>query len=224
MRLAFLLKQKGRLDEAIGVLEQGLADHPGIRQWMSSLASLYEDAGRSKDSLKLLRKAVKAYPRDKDLLMQLIMCLDSVGKQDEAMNLAGRLLHMDENFVPALNYLGYTYADKGIKLNRAEVLVKKALSLRPGDGYIVDSMGWVYYKKGELDKAVKYLERAHALAPGDPIVTEHLGDVYRKQGALYKALDIYKKALGLSEKEKDKERILLKIQEVQKKLADSVDD
>jgi tetratricopeptide (TPR) repeat protein len=96
-----------------------------------------------------------------------------------------------------LNYIGYTYADQGIRLDEAESLVRKALDQDPENGYILDSMGWVYYKKEMFEKALAYLEKAARLVPDDPIILEHLGDVYVKVGRPGKALDAYKRALEL---------------------------
>ena len=81
-----------------------------------------------------------------------------------------------------LNYLGYTWVDKGINLDRALKMIQKAVELRPNDGYFVDSLGWVYYRLGSYKKAVIELERAVELRPEDPIINDHLGDAYWKVG------------------------------------------
>ncbi|MBP1720094.1 MAG: Peptidoglycan-binding LysM, partial [Deltaproteobacteria bacterium] len=72
-----------------------------------------------------------------------------------------RVLENNPDHAQALNYIGYTYAEKEISLDEAEALVKRALELKPDDGYITDSLGWVYFKKGQLDKAIAELEKAH---------------------------------------------------------------
>ncbi|AXS41129.1 tetratricopeptide repeat protein [Breoghania sp. L-A4] len=77
-----------------------------------------------------------------------------------------------------LNYLGYTWVDKGLNLDEALGMIQKAVELRPNDGYFVDSLGWVYYRLGQYDKAVAELERAVELRPEDPIINDHLGDAY----------------------------------------------
>lgn len=81
-----------------------------------------------------------------------------------------------------LNYLGYTWVDKGMHLERALEMIEKAVELRPNDGYFVDSLGWVHYRLGNYDKAVEELERAVELRPEDPIINDHLGDAYWKVG------------------------------------------
>ena len=97
----------------------------------------------------------------------------------------------------ALNYLGYTYADLGINLDEAEALITKALEYQPDDGYIVDSLGWVYYKKGRYEEALKELSRAQSLSPDDPVINEHLGDVKYRLGYIDEVLPLYLRAWEL---------------------------
>src|SRR5207247_1682915 len=82
----------------------------------------------------------------------------------------------------ALNYLGYTYAEMGVRLDEAEKLIRRALEIEPDDGFYVDSLGWVYYQRGDYRRAVEHLERAVELAGDDPTVAEHLGDAYSRAG------------------------------------------
>jgi tetratricopeptide (TPR) repeat protein len=81
-----------------------------------------------------------------------------------------------------LNYLGYSWVDMGINLEKGLELIQKAVDLRPSDGYIVDSLGWAFYKLGRHEDAVRELERAVGLMPGDPILNDHLGDAYWRVG------------------------------------------
>ena len=128
------------------------------------------------------------------------------------------VISLEPENAEALNYLGYTYADKGIHLDEAEGLVRKALLIRPEDGYIVDSLGWVYFKQGRYEKALRELERAEGLIPDDPVILEHLGDVYQKVGTYEKALKTYKRAMEKA-KDQDQAKISEKIQEVEKLLS-----
>jgi Flp pilus assembly protein TadD len=81
-----------------------------------------------------------------------------------------------------MNYLGYSWTDQGINLDRAEALIEKAAVLLPSDGYIVDSLGWIKYRRGRFDEAVTHLERAAELRPTDPVINDHLGDAYWHAG------------------------------------------
>ena len=122
------------------------------------------------------------------------------------------VISLDAKNANALNYLGYTYAELGENLDEAEHLIKEALKQKPDDGYITDSLGWVYFKKGLLIKALKYLKKAVSLVPDDPIILEHLGDAYLKTSDKKKALQFYKRSL--LKKEKDRDDLEKKIQEL----------
>jgi tetratricopeptide (TPR) repeat protein len=103
-----------------------------------------------------------------------------------------------------LNYLGYTYAEQGERLDEAEKLIRRALAIEPDDGFYIDSLGWVYYMRGNYPQAVEELERAIEHAGDDPTVTEHLGDAYEKSGKTRDAIRVYQEALG---KAKEPEQI-----------------
>ena len=123
-----------------------------------------------------------------------------------------KVIAIDPKHSNALNYLGYTYADLGQNLDEAEQLIKEALKYKPDDGYITDSLGWVYYKKGDFGKALKYLQKAVEIVPDDPIMLEHLGDAYLKLKDKANALKCYEKSL--QHKEKDKEELEKKIRTI----------
>jgi len=97
-----------------------------------------------------------------------------------------------------MNYLAYSWVEQEINLDKAQKMLKQAVSQRPEDGYIVDSMGWVHYRLGNYDKAVTYLERAVELRPGDPVINDHLGDAYWKVGRRLEARFQWHRALDLN--------------------------
>jgi tetratricopeptide (TPR) repeat protein len=111
-----------------------------------------------------------------------------------------------------LNYLGYTWVDRGENLEEAFRMLRKAVELRPTDGYIVDSLGWAYYKLGRYDEALRELERAVELRPADPTINDHLGDVYWKVGRTLEAGFQWNHARDLKPEEEDLPRILKKIE------------
>jgi tetratricopeptide (TPR) repeat protein len=100
----------------------------------------------------------------------------------------------------------------GQQLDEAERLIKEALKYKPDDGYITDSLGWVYFKKGLYNKSLQYLEKAVKLVPDDPVILEHLGDVYLKLKEKEKALQYYK--LALSKKKDDDSELQKKIRQL----------
>jgi Flp pilus assembly protein TadD len=101
-----------------------------------------------------------------------------------------------------LNYLAYSWVDKGKNYDRALTMLNKAVEQKPEDGYIVDSLGWVYYRLGKYDLAVEQLERAIELVPQDSVINDHLGDAYWRVGRHNEARFQWRRALNL-EPEKD---------------------
>jgi Flp pilus assembly protein TadD len=118
-------------------------------------------------------------------------------------------LYPDQPLV--LNYLGYSWVDRGENLDEAFKMLHQAVEARPSDGYIVDSLGWAYYKLGKYDEAVKELERAIDLKPGDPTINDHLGDAYWRIGRKLEAHFQWNHARDLGPEPDDKQKILEKI-------------
>jgi pentatricopeptide repeat protein len=133
------------------------------------------------------------------------------------VNQMKEILRLEPDHADAMNYLGYSYADRGIHLDDALKLVQKAMTLKPNMGYITDSLGWVYFKLGQYEKASVELEKANQLTPDDPIITEHLADSYSKLHRVEKAIELYEKALKLDPKPDQIERLKSKIKEGKEK-------
>ena len=104
-------------------------------------------------------------------------------------------LQPEQPFV--LNYLGYSWVDMGMHLDRAKGMLNRAVELRPDDGYIVDSLGWVHFRLGDYDAAVDTLERAVELEPADPVINDHLGDAYWRVGRRREARYQWQRVLTL---------------------------
>lgn len=122
-----------------------------------------------------------------------------------------KALELNEQQPLVLNYLGYSLVDQGLKLDEALEMIKTAVDLRPTDGYIVDSLGWVYYRLGRYEEAVKELERAIELRPADPVINDHLGDAYWMVGRRYEARFQWNHARDLDPEEDELPKILDKI-------------
>jgi len=87
------------------------------------------------------------------------------------------------------------YADRGIHLDEAETLIRKALELKPGNGYMIDSLGWVFFRQNRMEEAIRHLKQASEILPEDAAILEHLGDVYVRSGRLQEAAEAYEKAI-----------------------------
>jgi len=110
-----------------------------------------------------------------------------------------------------LNYLGYSWVDRNENLEEAMKLIRKAVRLKPNDGYFVDSLGWAYYRQNNFAQAVRYLERATELRPEDPVINDHLGDAYWRVGRKLEARYQWKQSLDLKPEEKDIPKIKQKL-------------
>lgn len=174
-------------------------------------ALLLEGEGELTKAVAKLEDLLSQGPPKPHYLFRLGVLYHKLGKKDESLKIMEEVIRLDPNHADALNWVGYSYAERGVNLDEAERLIRRALELKPNDGYIIDSMGWVYFQKGLYEQALSYLEKAYELLPNDPVVTEHLADVYLKLNQSEKAIELYKKALELVTDDQDKERILEKL-------------
>lgn len=124
-----------------------------------------------------------------------------------------KALELNPNEAHVLNYLGYSWIDMGLNLDRGLELVKQAVELKPDDGYIVDSLGWAYYRLGRYEDAVRELERAVLLRPEDPTINDHLGDAYWQVGRQLEATFQWRHAVDLKPEPEDLARIQKKMKE-----------
>jgi Flp pilus assembly protein TadD len=131
-------------------------------------------------------------------------------KRAEADLLHALELKPDQPLV--LNYLGYSWIDRGENLERGLKMVEKAVELRPEDGYIVDSLGWAHYRLGDYPNAVQYLEKAIELVPEDPTINDHLGDAYWQNGRSIEARYQWRRALQFGPQEDEVKPIEAKLE------------
>jgi len=205
VHIAVILYNNKEFDQGIEVLEAAMLDLVDTDKVavIPYLTSFYKERGRLDDAATLIREGLEIAPGNTDLLLELGIIYDKQGKTDAAIEQMKAVIAIDAEQPDALNYLGYTYADKGIFLDEAEAMVRKALLKKPDNGYILDSLGWVYYKKGLLDQALAELLKAVKLIPDDPVILEHLGDVYKNMNKSKEALEYYQKALSVKGDNRD---------------------
>lgn len=172
------------------------ASDPKVRLYRV-LAYTKERAGQPLHAIDALEKAKAIAPDDTNVRFDLGVLYDKQGRAPEAEVEMKAVIERDPRHARALNYLGYTWAEKGQNLDEAEALIRRALEVDPDDGYYVDSLGWVQFRRGHFDEAVATLEHAVELVPEDPVITEHLGDAYAKAGKKQRAIETYRRALEL---------------------------
>lgn len=196
IRRASLLARNGRLGEAQDVLQQTRVSNASraIDIYLAETLLLQELDVDKHQILDLYATAIKAYPESNELLYNRGLYLADIGDIVAMEADFKAVLVRDENHVNALNALGYTLADKGLRLEEAYLYVKRALKLMPDNAAILDSMGWVSYRMGDLVNAVKYL-RAAVKQEADDEIAAHLGEVLWVSGEQGEAEDIWQKAL-----------------------------
>ncbi len=216
-RLAFIFVDQGDIAKAIDILNETLKHKKNILLY-EILSELYKHQKNLNKAQWALEQALKIQPKNKKLLYDLIILKDEMGKKEQALRLAQKLLKLAPNNPDVLNYIGYTYADMGIHLDIAEKYIKKALEKKPRAGYIMDSLGWVYYKQGKYHAAIMWLKKAMLYSPADNIIAEHLAKAYEAIGKFHMAFKIFKNAYLLSKDKKDKDRIKKEMEALKAKL------
>jgi tetratricopeptide (TPR) repeat protein len=200
---------------AIELLEQQISDAATRKpSFYILLASLYRENEKVEKARETYEQGFRLYPDDIDLLYNYGIFFEKIGKQDEAMDKMQAVLAKDPGNGAALNYVGYTWADNNINLERALEYITKAVEILPEDGYVRDSLGWVYYKLGNVEQAVIELEKASEMVADDPIIKEHLGDVYLHNKQFEKALSVYERAYQLFVEDEKKEELKQKINSI----------
>jgi len=219
VHIAFILQEQGSVQEAIEQLQAMIQQHPGNAEFKYYLASIHEESGNYDEAENQLKQALDQDPDNSRYLFRLGVVYDKHKKKDASIEVMRRVIALDPQNASALNYLGYTYADLGQNLDEAEQLILEALKFKPDDGFITDSLGWVYYKKGDYQKALHYLKKASEIVPEDPVILEHVGDAYLKLNDKPNALKYYQKAMTQrgKEKHKDSDKIKEK-EELQRKI------
>lgn len=161
---------------------------------IQSQASLLAKAKRDQDAFDLLDKAVKNLPNTPELVYDYALAADRLQKFDLMESELRKAIAAKPDFAAAYNALGYSFADRNIRLNEAISLIEKALTFSPNDHYMLDSLGWAHYRKGNLDKAIGYLQQAYKVSQ-DPEIAAHLGEVLWQKGQHDEAKKIWNDAL-----------------------------
>ncbi len=196
------------------------------------VASLRSRSGDFDGALAFLQDLLAASPDDAELLYNIGVIHGEAKRTEDALRWMERALEKQPDHAGALNYIGYTWAERGTNLDRAEEYITRALQIRPDDGYIADSLAWVYYMRARalvesgrtrdarelLDRAVRELERANELTGGDPVISEHMGDVYLSLGLPERAFEKYEEALALDPRETEQPELRKKHERLRREL------
>ena len=193
-RRAGLLARQGKLDEArelIRKVPERNADD--ARAKTLAEAQLLRDNKRLREAATLLDQVLKANPEDMDLTYELAMVYDKLERFDDMERLLRRVIEKKPDHAHAHNALGYSLADRNQRLPEARQLIQRALELTPGDPFITDSLGWVEFRMGNTQEALRQLRQAWSKRP-DPEIGAHLGEVLWAAGQRDEARRIWQEA------------------------------
>jgi tetratricopeptide (TPR) repeat protein len=195
MRTANALAKQGKLEEAREFLRRVAADNPGEEvQLTVAEAQLLREANRPGDAFALLGDALAKEPEQPDLLYDFALTAEKLERYDLLESNLRKLIQVRPDHAHAYNALGYSFAERNTRLPEARKLIEKALELAPEDFFIIDSLGWVQYREGDLKSAADTLRRAYSGRP-DAEIGAHLGEVLWMMGRRDEADRVWQESL-----------------------------
>ena len=197
LRRATLLSQQGLKTDALKILEGVKVNSPQeVRLKALALSQWFREGKQINAALSTIENALAQFPADPDLQSEMAMLCEKLGRFDQMENLLRGLMKTKPTDPHAFNALGYSLADRKIRLDEARELILKAIQLAPRDPFIQDSLGWLEYRVGNLQEATRILEAAFKERP-DAEIAAHLGEVYWVTGQTEKAGNIWREGLML---------------------------
>jgi tetratricopeptide (TPR) repeat protein len=218
IQLASDLDAADRSDEAIKILKSVISEDPKDIEAIMALGNVERNRKKFADCVDTYSKGIDALPdaTDKNNTVWYYyrgICEERSHQWSKAEVDMKKALELQPDQPHVLNYLGYSWIDQGINLDDGMKMIKRAVDQRPDDGYIVDSLGWAYFRIGNYEEAVKNLERAIDLKPEDPTINDHLGDAYWRIGRTLEAKFQWAHARDLKPEPDDLPKIEAKIKD-----------
>jgi tetratricopeptide (TPR) repeat protein len=199
LRAASNLEALGKSDDAIAELRAMGAERPDRTQPLIQLGDIMRSKNRFPEAVDAYDRAItriaKPDSRHWVLFYSRGIALERAGQWPRAEADLMHALELQPEQPLVLNYLGYSWVEKGLHLAEAMKMIERAVQLRPNDGYIIDSLGWAFYRLGNFTQASQYLEHAAELRPEDPTINDHLGDAYWQTGRVAEARTQWRRAL-----------------------------
>jgi tetratricopeptide (TPR) repeat protein len=216
LRAAANLEALDRTDQAVAQLQAMAAKEPNWASAEIQLGDLFREKKRFAEAADAYTEAIKrlkaeGMPPRWTLYYSRGIAYERSNQWKLAEADLEHALELKPDQPLVLNYLGYSWIDRGEKLHRGLKMIEKAVELRPDDGYIVDSLGWAHYRLGDYPSAVEYLEKALELVPEDPTINDHLGDAYWKSGRITEARYQWRRALQFKPDKEDVKPIEAKL-------------
>lgn len=182
LRLAYYYTQSGRYEKAITLLEGALKKWPDNTEVAYFLALGYDDTGKTAKARETLKALLAKAPDNAEARMQYAIICERENDLPEAEAAFRYLLAKKPDNANVLNYLGYALADRGLKLQEAEVMISSAVALEPENGAYMDSLAWVKFKRGNFTEAIAVMKKAVKTVYDDPVIWAHAGAMYEAAG------------------------------------------
>ena len=197
VRLAGMELRQEKPEKAEKRLRELLKAHPEKIEAHVLLSSVHLSQKRYKQLLDDSEALMTRTDLPPPLLFNRAIAFEQTQNYEQTEAMLKRILERHRDHSESLNFLGYIYAVQGIRLDEAEELIQRALKQKPGDGYYLDSLAWVYYKRGDFAKAMEIQQKAIEKVPDDPIIYEHLGDMRWRAGNEAAARQAWQKSIQL---------------------------
>ena len=195
IQYAYLLARQGNLIDARQHIQQlPAANELQTAHLILAEAQILRESGEHQEVFGLLSRGLEKLPNSPEILYDHALAADKIGNFDILEQNLQKLIQLRPDHAHAYNALGYSLAERGERLPEALKLIKRAVELSPGDAFIMDSLGWIYYRMGNIQDGLNYLNQAYAARP-DPEIAAHLGEVLWVQGAENDAKKIWQSAL-----------------------------
>jgi tetratricopeptide (TPR) repeat protein len=197
LHLGFVSYRLKRNQEALSYLNQAVSLNPKRPEPYLLLGLTHFQMEEYHNAKTRLEEGINQDPSNPELHFNLGTAYDKLDRFDKVVREMEETLVLDPEHADALNYLGYSYADRGIEGEQALSLTQRAVELKPHNGYYIDSLAWALYKLGRIEEALETIQRAVALVSDDPVIYEHLGDIFLKQDERNKAREAWLHSLQL---------------------------
>ncbi len=183
---------------SVMLLKEASDKDPHNDRLLHALGLAYMSLNRDAEALDTIEKAIALNPKRDTYYFEKGALLERLNRYDEAIASMKQTLEINPNHSNAHNFIGYLYATRNVELDKALNHLERAISIQPRNGYFLDSLGWIYYKKGDMNQALTHIKRAMVYAEPDPVLYDHLGDVYFSMEKFFEARKAWKTSLALT--------------------------
>ena len=208
------LAAAGEVDEGAELLQDCAAQSKDAELLYVAASQIYLTREQFRGAQGVVEKGLTELPDSEELRFQLGAIYERQSNFGAAETEFKQVLNARPDYAEALNYLGYMLAERGVRLGEALGYVKRAVELEPHNGAFLDSLGWVYFKQDDLEKAEVHLREAARLESTDATILEHLGDLYARKGDVQSARRFYQDSIRFADKDEDSQRVQQKLEQL----------